>query len=227
MRKTRRRNRRNRRRRKTKIPRAVSLMNPKNSVIVQFKDIELKSQTSDFIVYNRQMKLNDYDKYSNWTKLFSQYRVIGITVKYIPSQTEQIGPLFSDETTGESANLNPRGGAPRLFSRDNRSGETSIPTSVDDMYLEGWNVRDMKHGQNRIINIKRPNTLALASESSGDTQSTTPQYGKYFATQDPDVYYQGGIQAVVANATVAFPYKYHVLRTITVQFRNLDYNPLA
>lgn len=67
-----------RKNRKRSIPRTLSIMNPKNSVLVTFKDITNKSQTSDFIVYNRQVKLEGFQKVSKWCELFAQYRIIYI-----------------------------------------------------------------------------------------------------------------------------------------------------
>lgn len=223
-RKHRQRLRRKRGRKVSRIPRTINIMNPLNSITMTFKDITNKVQTSDFIVYNRQVKLDGFAKTDKFTPIFAQYRIISYSVKYMPQSTAFIAPQFSDGSGGESADIVSKTMTPRLFIRDNKTGDTSIPASVDEMYLEGWKVKSMKHGQNRKVQFK-PNTLDLGAESTGDTVSNTPQWNKWFSTQDDDVLYQGGIQAVVANGTAAAPYNYKILETIVVQFRNLDYNP--
>lgn len=225
-RKRRSRKRRSFRRKRAMIPRGgryLSVMNPKNRVIVKFSDIESKSQTTDFLIFNRIMKLNDYTKHDLWCKIFSQYRIIKASIKYIPVATSYSAPVFIDSTSGESSDVTTKTACPRLFSRDNRTGDTSLPSNVDTMYLEGWKVKDMKHGQNRKVSMK-PNTLSLATESSGDTVSSAITYNKWFSTTDPDIHYQCGVQAVVANGSASFPYEYRVLRDIVVEFRNIDYD---
>lgn len=210
--------------RKRRIPRSLSVMNPKNSIIVTFKDITNKVQTSDFIVYNRQVKLDGFAKYDKWTPLFAEYRIIKYSVKYMPQSTAFLAPQFSDGTGGESSDIVTKTMCPRLFIRDNITGDTSLPATVDEMYLEGWKTKSMKHGQNRMVSFK-PNALDLSAESTGDTVSTTPSYNRWYSTVDSDVLYQGGIQAIVANGTASAPYNYKILETIVVQFRNIDYNP--
>lgn len=218
-----RRSRRVRGKRRMKMPRTMSVMSPQNSVIVSFSDIEDKSQTNDFLIFNRKTKLDDFQKVDLWCKIFSQYRIIRSTIKYIPVTTNFNAPSFQDSTSGESSDVVTKTGAPRLFIRDNRTGDTSLPSNVDTLYLEKWKVKSMKHGENRLVSFK-PNTLALATESVGDTVTSAIQYNKWYSTVDTDVYYQNGIQAVVANASASFPYEYKILRTIIVQFRNIDYD---
>lgn len=164
----------------------------------------ISSNNTSFENHALTFHLSDLPDYQDFTSLYDQYKITGVSIKFIPVATESM------------TNLGTFGFPTYAYLITDTNDASNITSETQAAQYQGSRILKMGQQTSHFI---RPKTLVNLYESSVSTGYGNPKFAPWVSTDDPDVDYYG-LKIFIPQSVTGLTTGWRIMAKFYLAFRS-------